>query len=77
MKSWDFNSGASKLVLALQSLQAAETEAQQYWSDEAHGKFHETYLAPLEPKVRSLLDSVHRLAEVLAGADRECGMTRD
>jgi uncharacterized protein YukE len=75
MRPWDLTSGASKLVLGLQSLQAADTEARQYWNDEAHRKFQETYLEPLEPKVRALLDALHRLAEMLAAAERECGTT--
>jgi hypothetical protein len=29
---------------------------------------------PLEPKVRSVLDAIHRLAEVLAEAERYCGI---
>ena len=74
MKSWDLNSGTTKLELAMQSLQVAETEVEQYWTDEAYKKFQETYIAPLEPKVRSLLDAIHRLAEVLASAERQCGM---
>ncbi len=68
------NSGASKLELAMQSLFAAHAEAQQYWSDEAQRKFQEAYLAPVEPKVRGLLDAIHRLAEVLAAAERQCGI---
>jgi hypothetical protein len=74
MKSWDLTSGASKLELSMQSLQMACAEAQQYWSDEAQRKYQETYIAPLEPKVRNVLDAIHRLAEVLANAERQCGI---
>ena len=73
MRNWDLNSGASKLELAMQTLFAAHAEARQYWSDEAQRKFEESYLAPLEPKVRGVLDAIHRLAEVLSAAERECG----
>jgi len=75
MRTWDLTSGAAKLELAMQSLQAAGAEAQQYWSDEAHRKFQEIYLAPLEPKVHGVLDAIHRLVEVLANAERQCGIT--
>jgi len=75
MKTWDLSAGASKLKLALDSLHAARGEVEKYWSDQAHRKFQETYVAPLEPKVRNLLDAVQRLAEVLNTADRHCGMT--
>ncbi|MGA2061372.1 MAG: hypothetical protein ABSG67_12890 [Thermoguttaceae bacterium] len=74
MRNWDLNSGASKLELAIQNLFATSAEAQQYWSDEAQRKFHESYIAPLEPSVRGVLDSIHRLAEVLAAAERQCGI---
>lgn len=74
MRNWDLTSGAAKLELAMQSLQTARAEARQYWNDEAHDKFQETYLAPMEPKLRNLLDAVHRLAEVLANAERQCGI---
>ena len=74
MRNWDLNSGASKLELAMQSLFAASAEAEQYWSDEAQRKFHEAYLAPLEPKISGVLDSIHRLAEVLVMAERQCGI---
>jgi hypothetical protein len=74
MRNWDLNSGASKLELAMQAFFAASADAQQYWSDEAQRKFNETYVAPLEPKIRGLLDSINRLAEVLINAERQCGM---
>jgi hypothetical protein len=28
----------------------------------------------LEPRVRAMLDAIHRLAEVLDAAERQCGM---
>jgi hypothetical protein len=74
MRNWDLNTGASKLELSMQSLFAANAEVQQYWSDEAQRKFYEAYVGPLEPKVRGLLDSIHRLAEVLSNAERQCGI---
>ncbi len=58
----------------MQSLFAASAEAKQYWSDEAQRKFHEAYVGPLEANVRGVLDSIHRLAEVLAAAERQCGI---
>jgi hypothetical protein len=73
MRNWDLNSGASKLELAMQAISAANAEARHYWNDEAQRKFEDTYLLPLEPTVRNVLDAVHRLAEVLAAAERQCG----
>ena len=58
----------------MESLIAANHEVEQYWNDEAHSKFQELYIEPVEPKVRNVLDAVRRLSEVLATAERQCGM---
>jgi len=72
MKTWDLNSGAGKIELAVEVLQRAWRDAAAHWDDETSRKFHEEYLAPLEPKVKRALDGIHRLTEILAGAEREC-----
>jgi hypothetical protein len=74
MKNWDFTTGAAKLELAMKTLQIADAEAEQYWSDAAHEKFQEAYLEPLEPKVRNMLEAIHRITEVFETAQRQCGM---
>jgi hypothetical protein len=74
MRNWDLTSGTAKLGLAMESLIAANNEVEQYWNDEAHAKFQELYIEPLEPKVRNVLDAIRRLSEVLATAERQCGM---
>jgi uncharacterized protein YukE len=73
MKTFDLTSGTGKLELAMQALKAADLRAEPYWNDEAHRRFQETYLVPLEPKVRGLIEAVQHLAEVLAAAERQCG----
>ena len=73
MQRWDLNSGAMKLGLALKSLQAAQQTVEELWDDEIRRNFHEQYLTPVEPMVRRMLEATHRLAAVLAEADRECG----
>jgi hypothetical protein len=74
MKTWDLTSGAAKLGLALQSLQAASAQVEEYWDDAAYRKFREAYISPVEPNVRNVLDTLHRLSEVLVAADRQCGI---
>jgi hypothetical protein len=32
----------------------------------------ETYVTPVEPQIKVFLDAIHRLAEVLANAERAC-----
>jgi hypothetical protein len=73
MRHWDLSSGAAKLDQALKSLQAAGLEVGESWDDQTYQRFVETYLRPLEPRVKNMLTAVHRLAEVLAGAERQCG----
>ena len=75
MKSWDFTSGAAKLELAMKAIQTADAAVEQYWDDAAHQKFQETYIEPLEPKVRCMLEAIHRMSEVFEAAERQCGMS--
>ena len=69
----DLATGAAHLELAMESLQMAKTEATAQWDDQTHRRFQEEYLVPLEAKVRRALDAIHRLAQVVAKAERECG----
>jgi hypothetical protein len=73
MKNWDLSSGAAKLELAMKSIKTADYEAEQYWGDAAHQKFRDTYIDPLEPKIRNMLEAIHRISEVFESADRQCG----
>jgi hypothetical protein len=70
----DLTTGMKKLEQSMQSLRTTAAQVEQYWSDEANRKFQETYLVPLEPKVHNLLGSIQRLADLLASAERECGI---
>jgi uncharacterized protein YukE len=72
MRPWDFNTGAANLEDAMKTLEAIRSEIAAVWDDETHRKFEEAYLAPLEPRMRRLLDAIHRMAEVTSRAEREC-----
>ena len=69
----DLATGAAHLELAMESLQMAKSEAMAQWDDQTHRRFQEEYLVPLEAKFRRALDAIHRLAQVVAKAERECG----
>ncbi len=73
MRSWDLNTGSANLEMGMESLKAVWSETTAHWKDQQSRDFEEEYLAPLEPAFRSALDSVHRLAQVLAKAERDCG----
>lgn len=72
MRAWDLNTGASILEDALKTLQTVRSETTELWDDETNRKFQEEYLAPLEPKVRRVVDAVRRLADVMVRAERDC-----
>jgi uncharacterized protein YukE len=72
MKTWDLTAGAARLELALQSLQATSTEVAESWHDDTNRRFQETYIAPLEPRLRATLDALGRLAQVLSTAEQQC-----
>jgi hypothetical protein len=74
MRDWDLTAGMAKLELAMHSLGAAGSEVAKSWSDQTNREFQETYLAPLEPMTRTVFDAIRRLAEVLACAERQCGI---
>jgi hypothetical protein len=73
MKTWNLTGGAAKLELAYKSLKKAVHDADAAWNDPASRRFQETYLAPLDPRVREALEAIHRLEQILASADHDCG----
>ena len=72
MRLWDLTSGAAKLELALKTLQTKTADIGDAWSDEAYARFLETYLEPIEPRMKTMIDAIHRLSEVLNSAERQC-----
>ena len=73
MRLWDLSAGTAKLELAMDSLKKTTVEVQEHWDDETFRSFVETYLVPLEPRVQRAMNAIHRVAGVLARAERECG----
>ena len=67
------NAGAAKLELALKTFRTTFAAVDPQWTDVARRDFQETYLAPMEPNVRNMLDAIARLADVFAAAERQCG----
>jgi hypothetical protein len=73
VKSCDLSSGTAKLELAIKSLRVTLSAVEKEWNDQAHRKFHEEYLAPIDPNVRRMTDAISRMAESIAAAERDCG----
>lgn len=72
MKNCDLSTGAAKLELSLKLLRSTAATVAEQWTDQAHRDFEETYLTPLDPNVRDVLDAIKRMAEVLSSAERQC-----
>ena len=60
MRLWDLTGGAAKLELALKTLQTKTADIGEAWSDEAYARFLETYLEPIEPRMKTMIDAIHR-----------------
>jgi hypothetical protein len=73
VKNCDIHAGAAKLELALKSYRTTLAAVDPQWNDAARRDFQETYLAPVEPNTRNMLEAIARLAEVLAAAEHQCG----
>ncbi len=72
MRLWDLHGGAAKLELALTTLQTKVANIGEAWSDEPYTRFVESYLEPVDPRMKTMIDAIHRLAEVLSTSEREC-----
>lgn len=73
MKNSDLGAGAARLELALKTFRTTFAAVDPQWTDAARRDFEETYLAPMEPNVRNMLQAIARLATVFASAERQCG----
>lgn len=76
MKAWDLNSGAMKLDQAFQMLHKTMLDVAEQWNDPASNAFRESYLTPLAPLVKTALEAIERLEEVLVQAEHECEESR-
>ena len=72
MKNWDINAAGAKLELAQKTFRTTYAAVDPQWTDAARRDFSETYLAPLEPNVKNMLEAIARLTEVFSAADRQC-----
>jgi hypothetical protein len=68
----DVHTGAAKLRLSSESLETTWSEAHEQWRDSASRSFEETYLEVLRPQIKSTLEAMNRLANVLTQARHEC-----
>jgi aspartate/glutamate racemase len=72
MRPWDLTSAVAKLEAAQKTLQVVKANTAEQWNDEVRRKFDERFLAPVDLRVKRMIDSIHHLTESLTAAQREC-----
>jgi len=72
MRNWDLVSPGVKLEDALRKLKAVRDDVRAQWSDQTRQQFEETYLVPLEAKVKRALDAIKRMSDVTSQAHHDC-----
>ena len=63
---------AARLEEATEALRAAWLESGEHWDDDTRRAFRENYLDALLPRLNRAIDAIHRMADVLSKAEREC-----
>lgn len=72
MRGCDPDGIAARIELALDTFKKAKIEIDAQWDDEARRAFDDSFLVPMEPKVRRALEAIHHLADLLHKAERDC-----
>lgn len=72
MKPWDLASGAARLRSAMKDLEHAVALAGENWNDDTFRAFDQRFLQTLRPAMRTALDALNRLEQVLDRALAEC-----
>jgi hypothetical protein len=68
----NLHDGKAKLADSAAKLRAHWADTQADWHDAVSRDFEENHLAPLEPKINTVLRAVERLQEILSRAEHEC-----
>ncbi len=72
MRICDLNTGRSRLIRAAKQLREQWDETRDFWNDQNSRDFARDHLEPISPQINLMLAAIHRLAEVLEQAEREC-----
>lgn len=68
----NLHDGKSKITDAAAKLRANWSDVQADWRDAVSRDFEENHLAPLEPKINTVLRAVERMQELLSRVEQEC-----
>ena len=62
-----------RLQHSYKELMARWEEANAFWDDRVSREFNETYLEPLEPRIRATMEAMEDMSELLRKIKRQCG----
>lgn len=71
MKNYDMDSGAARIVRGLKDLTAVWDEASEEWNDPVSRAVYKDHIEPITPVVKSALDAVGRMRQLLQQAQRD------
>lgn len=71
MNPCDMDSGAARIVRGLKDLNAAWDEASESWNDPVSQAVYKEHIEPIAPVVKTTLDAVGRMRQLLQQAQRE------
>lgn len=71
MKSCDLDTGAARLRRGLRDVYRVWEEASEEWNDSASRAVFEEHLEPMAPVVKTALDAVGRMRQLLQEAQRD------
>lgn len=77
MRNADFHSPIGRLADAMKQLEYKWVETKEDWSDGVSQKVEDDYLVPLHGQVQALVDTVEKMAAVMAKAERACQHPRE
>jgi hypothetical protein len=72
MKRVDLTTGASRIRHALEQLETIWRASADQWDDVVSRRFAERQLEPLVPKVKTALDAINRMHQLLTEVQRDC-----
>lgn len=72
MPKFDLTAGSGTLRDAADSLMQAWDETKTHWNDSSSRNFEENHLRPLLRELGDGLNSIQRMGELLAQAERQC-----
>ncbi len=72
MRVSDLSTGISKLNASMEMLSGAWLDVQEQWRDTTAQEFEHRYLDELEPVVKTTIEAMNRMANLLATVERDC-----